>query len=172
MKEFLLAALFVLPLTACSSSSIDETKSTGPAPGPDTNVPACDDGVASATVPCSKDPDPCGLNSGFPGDEYCIPPPPEGKGIQIHFGPNDYTDAAEVAKYLIRPGEEFNAYGVDAHPDRCRPLVQLRADPNAARVASPDQHRRSGGKHRRRLSPRRQWLPRHSDRRLCRAHRT
>jgi hypothetical protein len=52
------------------------------------------------------------LKSGFPGDEYCLPPPPEGKGIQVHFGPKSYTDKAEIEKYQILPGEEFNQYAV------------------------------------------------------------
>ena len=46
----------------------------------------------------------CNLNSGWPGDEYCIPPPPEEQGFQLHYGPSRYDDAAEVAKYLIEPG--------------------------------------------------------------------
>jgi hypothetical protein len=44
-------------------------------------------------------------------------PPPEGKGIQIHFGPKDYKDKAEVSKYLMKPGDEFNSYGVVNVPD-------------------------------------------------------
>jgi hypothetical protein len=87
------------------------TAATGGATG------ECDDSaLASASTVCKPDADPCGLNSGYPGDEYCILPPPDGKGIQIHFGPSDYTNAAEVAKYLIHPGEEFNAYGLATIP--------------------------------------------------------
>jgi hypothetical protein len=97
-------------MAACSSSK-DEGKTNEPATGGDSGT--CDDNaVASAAKPCSKDPDPCHLNSGFKGDEYCIPPPPPGKGIQIHFGPSNYTDAAEVAKYTLQPGDEFNSYGI------------------------------------------------------------
>jgi hypothetical protein len=49
--------------------------------------------------------DPCGLNSGFDGDELCILPPAAGEGIQIHAGPASY-DEATVAPWVIGPGEE------------------------------------------------------------------
>lgn len=62
----------------------------------------------SYAKPCTNDPDPCNLKSGFAGDEFCLPPPKPGEGIQIHFGPKDYKDAAEVAKYVIKAGQEFD----------------------------------------------------------------
>src|SRR5687767_3590762 len=52
--------------------------------------------------PCSISP-----NSGYPGDEFCIEAPPEGRGFQMHYGPKNYDDQAEVAKYLLAPGEEI-----------------------------------------------------------------
>ena len=52
--------------------------------------------------PCSVAP-----NSGYPGDEFCIEAPPAGKGFQMHYGPKNYDDKAEVAKYLLAPGEEI-----------------------------------------------------------------
>jgi hypothetical protein len=73
---------------------------------------ACEERRGSWHKPCSDDPDPCQLSSGFMGDNYCLLPPPEGQGIQIHFGPKDYKDPAEVAKYTINPGEEFNQYAI------------------------------------------------------------
>ncbi|HKP63647.1 MAG TPA: hypothetical protein VJV78_43230 [Polyangiales bacterium] len=48
--------------------------------------------------------------SGFTGDEYCILPPPADKGTQIHVGPTSYTDAAELASFLLEPGKEINTY--------------------------------------------------------------
>lgn len=48
----------------------------------------------------------CGINSGYDGDEACLPPPKPEEGIQIHVGPKNYEDAAEVAKYIMKPGEE------------------------------------------------------------------
>lgn len=108
--------------TAPSKTTAGKTKGNdvGDSGGGTMNTPsgatdsgACDDNaVASAAKPCPGNPDPCNLHSGYPGDEYCIPPPPEGKGIQIHFGPSNYNDPDEVAKYLLKPGEEFNAYGI------------------------------------------------------------
>jgi hypothetical protein len=78
---------------------------------------ACDDSaVASKKVPCNPGSDPCNLHSGYPGDDYCILPPPAGQGIQIHFGPKNYTDPAEIAKYVSNPGDEFNAYGLATIP--------------------------------------------------------
>ena len=69
---------------------------------------SCSERRVSFSKPCSADPNPCGINSGFPGDEFCIKPPPEGQGIQIHIGPNDYKNMAEVQKYVIQSQEEFN----------------------------------------------------------------
>jgi len=73
---------------------------------------ACDERRGSWAAPCSTNPDPCNLKSGYRGDEYCLLPPPEGKGIQIHFGPKNYKDQAELDKYIIKPGEEFNSYAI------------------------------------------------------------
>jgi hypothetical protein len=68
----------------------------------------CKERTVSYSKPCHNDPDPCGIHSGWPGDEYCLLPPKEGEGIQIHIGPSDYAQLAEVAKYTIKPGQEFN----------------------------------------------------------------
>ncbi|HMJ10114.1 MAG TPA: hypothetical protein VK524_01850, partial [Polyangiaceae bacterium] len=51
--------------------------------------------------PCTNMP-----STGYPGDENCIEAPPEGKGFQMRYGPKNYDDEAEVAKYLLAPGEE------------------------------------------------------------------
>jgi len=93
------------------------TPSTAPAGTvtPDGSLPfpdACAERRGSWSKPCTQNPDPCNLKSGYPGDEYCLLPPPADKGVQIHFGPKNYKDAAEVAKYLIKPGEEFNSYAI------------------------------------------------------------
>jgi hypothetical protein len=68
----------------------------------------CTDRRVSYAKPCTTEPDPCHIASGWAGDEYCLPPPPAGEGVQIHFGPKDYKDMAEVSKYLIKSGEEFD----------------------------------------------------------------
>ena len=50
----------------------------------------------------------CTLNSGYPSDESCILPPSAEEGMQIHVGPSDYKNTAEVAKYLLQPGQEVS----------------------------------------------------------------
>jgi hypothetical protein len=47
----------------------------------------------------------CNLHSGWPGDEYCILPPPPDKGFQLHLGPSNYQNPE--AEYLLQPGEEW-----------------------------------------------------------------
>jgi len=49
---------------------------------------------------------PCTVNTGFPGDNQCIQVPPADKGYQFHYGPSNYADAAEMAKYTLQPNEE------------------------------------------------------------------
>lgn len=49
--------------------------------------------------------DPCGLDSGFLGDEYCLAPPPPDRGFQVHVGPRDYGDPDPT--FLLGPGEEI-----------------------------------------------------------------
>jgi hypothetical protein len=68
----------------------------------------CMDRRVSYAAPCHDDPDPCNLQSGWPGDEYCLLPPAPGEGIQIHIGPDDYDDPAEIMKYVLAAGGEFN----------------------------------------------------------------
>jgi hypothetical protein len=102
---------------AGGASGVDSTppksrRDPGAAPGaPGFMLPAdyCNEKRVSYSAPCHGNPDPCGLGeTGWPGDEYCLPAPAPGEGIQIHIGPDDYADEAEVAKYVINPGEEFN----------------------------------------------------------------
>jgi hypothetical protein len=48
----------------------------------------------------------CDIDSGFPGDEACLLPPHPREGMQIHVGPRDYTDLADVQKFILEPGDE------------------------------------------------------------------
>jgi hypothetical protein len=80
------------PLVACSGSDGDEPSTTQPDPK-DPNR------WGDAARPCGN------LDTGYPGDENCILPPPEGTGFQFHYGPKEYTEA-EMSKWLIGPGEE------------------------------------------------------------------
>ncbi len=98
------------PMAIAGSGAVGGAGGTG---GTGATMPdACEGFVVSRSKPCHDDPNPCNIDSGYPGDEYCMLPPPPGEGIQVHFGPKDYADKAEVAKYVIEPGEEFNDYGI------------------------------------------------------------
>jgi hypothetical protein len=63
-------------------------------------------GAAGAPVVVDTMTVPCGVNTGYPGDDVCILPPDPSQGFQFHFGPSNYTDPKEVAKFLLMPGEE------------------------------------------------------------------
>jgi hypothetical protein len=52
----------------------------------------------------------CGIDSGYAGDELCVLPPPSDKGFQIHYGPSNYDDPDEIAKYVINAGDETNEF--------------------------------------------------------------
>lgn len=47
-----------------------------------------------------------GLDSGFPGDETCMLPPDPSEGFQIHIGPTDYTDQAQIEAFSFPAGAE------------------------------------------------------------------
>jgi hypothetical protein len=92
-KVTLIGSAFALlgAAAACGSSS-------GPAPAAQTDTSNLDIGEL-----------PCGLKTQFGasgGDGMCILPPPADKGFQFHYGPSNYDDAAEVAKYTLHPGQE------------------------------------------------------------------
>lgn len=48
----------------------------------------------------------CPVNTGYPGDESALCVPEEGSGFQLHFGPSDYSDSDDVARFLLGPREE------------------------------------------------------------------
>jgi hypothetical protein len=52
---------------------------------------------------------PCNLKTSFgdvDGDSQCILPPDPAHGAQFHYGPTNYNDPVEVAKYTLQPGGE------------------------------------------------------------------
>jgi hypothetical protein len=49
---------------------------------------------------------PCGIHSGYDGDDFCILPPDPSLGFQLHYGPQNYDDPEEVQKYVLMPGQE------------------------------------------------------------------
>jgi hypothetical protein len=50
----------------------------------------------------------CPTNSSFVGDGQCLAPPAATEGFQLHYGPSDYDDPAEIAKFTLIPGAETN----------------------------------------------------------------
>jgi len=89
------AALVVTAwLAGCGSSS----SSPGSAAAP-----------VSATTPDaapSTGADGCPLNSGYTGDEKCLPAPPTDQGFQLHYGTTDYASATARAPYVLAPNAE------------------------------------------------------------------
>jgi hypothetical protein len=49
---------------------------------------------------------PCNIHTGYPGDDQCIEAPPPEQGFQFHYGPANYDDPKEIAKYILMPGKE------------------------------------------------------------------
>jgi hypothetical protein len=62
-------------------------------------------GDASVTMHASPQ-NPCGIDSGWRGDDQCVPAPKPSEGFQLHFGPKRYDDKDEIARYTLGPGEE------------------------------------------------------------------
>jgi hypothetical protein len=71
-----------------------------------------DEGIGNPADPGpgTNEPESCGLNTGWAGDEFCILPPPPDKGFQVHYGPSSYDDQAEIEKYLIQPSLDTNIF--------------------------------------------------------------
>lgn len=92
MRDFLGCVVLCVPLSmvACGGDGAG-TSAQG--------VKNADSGAVPAASACD-------IHSGFPGDDACLPAPAPGTGIQIHIGPSDYTDTAEVAKFTMQPGDE------------------------------------------------------------------
>ena len=49
--------------------------------------------------------DECGLDTMYPGDEFCINAPSADKGFQMHLGPSNYDNPER--QYLMQPGTEI-----------------------------------------------------------------
>ncbi|HET8936758.1 MAG TPA: hypothetical protein VFN67_25115 [Polyangiales bacterium] len=93
------------PGSATPAGNIDNSAMANPA------VPNL--GMAMTATAAAADPNAypdlrggCAINSGYPDDHACITAPAPSEGIQIHIGPKNYNDPAEVAKFIMKPGEE------------------------------------------------------------------
>ena len=112
-------------LALVAALSVRCTSPAGPM-APATTEPAST--VDTGTAPCNQ-------QTSFgdaDGDARCILPPDPAYGMQFHYGPTDYDDPVEVAKYTLQPGGEVidcvffvttNADSVffDAYHSRMRP---------------------------------------------------
>ena len=83
-------ALLGMSLAGCSSSAGTDPTGSGP-----------------ATV-SKNGKDGCPVKSGFSGDDSCLPAPATAEGMQLHYGPSDYDDPADVARFTLAPGEEVD----------------------------------------------------------------
>jgi hypothetical protein len=72
-------------------------KGAGAAPGL-----ACDAGRVRIGGMCVAPGASC--TSGFPGDGQCLTPPDPALGLQLHYGPSNYDDPAELEKFIVPPG--------------------------------------------------------------------
>lgn len=59
----------------------------------------------------------CAVTSGHPGDDAALCAPGPDEGIQLHLGPTNYDDPAEVQKYMLEPGGETYDCVFDKTPD-------------------------------------------------------
>ena len=79
--------LMVAALAGCSSSN--SGKNTGANPG-------------------GSEPPGCPSNTGYPGDSMCLAKPPPSEGFQLLYGPADFSNASDVAPFVLEPGGETN----------------------------------------------------------------
>jgi hypothetical protein len=79
--------------------------SAAPPPATTPTMPTMQNPPAGAT-PYPDARGKCTINSGWADDRACLVPPAPGEGIQIHVGPSNYQDPAEIAKFILRAGEE------------------------------------------------------------------
>jgi hypothetical protein len=118
LRSPLLVMLGCSFLMACSGNGTrggDGANVTGGGgAGTDGGGGAADTCDPNAEIPCFKGlAEPCkDLHTTFDGDEYCLAVPDPDVGMQMHVGPDDYTDPEQTAKYMIAPGEETNWYEV------------------------------------------------------------
>jgi hypothetical protein len=86
----------------------------------------------------------CKIHTGYAGDNMCIEAPDPSQGFQFHYGPSNYDDPTEVAKFLLQPGQEhtdcvffmtpntstvyFNAYHSRMRPGSHHMLLYLQSN--------------------------------------------
>jgi hypothetical protein len=104
-------SLFAFYAAACAAPTADpEDGDPGLSAGPhdDGDVPPCGDDPALQPERCvdAQGALRCKVDTGFPGDELALCDLDPEVGMLIHFGPKDYSDPEEVAKYVLEAGGE------------------------------------------------------------------
>jgi hypothetical protein len=100
--EFRFACLSVSALAVTSWVVGCSSASPGAEKSPSTAVTAGPDAGAAPSTNAEG----CPVNSGFPGDDLCLAPPPADKGFQLHYGITDYASATARAPYELAPNAE------------------------------------------------------------------
>jgi hypothetical protein len=83
-----------------SGRPADDAGSATTMAGGDAGTAPCNLSTAAAAKAVSN------LDAAYPGDDRCIAPPDPALGFQFHYGPLNYDDPAEVAKFVLAPGQE------------------------------------------------------------------
>lgn len=81
----------------------------------------------------------CPTNTGFAGDELCLEPPAPSEGIQLHYGPSNYDDPDELARFLVRPNESVtDCFFLKTPNDTDMPVgelhIRMRPDPGSTLI--------------------------------------
>jgi hypothetical protein len=87
-------------VAGCGSSP---TPGAGSGTGPKST--AASSAGASETTP-STNAEGCPVNSGYVGDDMCLPAPPPEQGFQLHYGTTDYASATAREPYVLQPNDE------------------------------------------------------------------
>jgi hypothetical protein len=91
------------------AASLSTSCSSGAGNAPSSPVDAGPPVQTVSTVDVNSGTAPCDLHTSFgaaDGDTRCILPPDPAHGVQFHYGPTNYDDPVEVAKYTLAPGGE------------------------------------------------------------------
>jgi len=101
-------SLLALSSVACAEAADDDVESVGD------GLQECGDDPASQPDRCvdAQGALRCRVNTGYPGDELALCDLDPEEGQVIHFGPSDYSDPEDVAKFVLEPGgeDEFCLY--------------------------------------------------------------
>jgi hypothetical protein len=116
-RAHLLYASLVLLTPACGGSKEAAPTEATPSPSSSANATdggdgACAPGTVSmggacialgpGAIPCEHPP-----QTGFDGDTQCLDAPDPSDGMQMHYGPSNYDDPAELANFTIKAGDEL-----------------------------------------------------------------